>query len=177
MFCSSHLLSFLNPVCVCVCVWERERERETDRQRQRERRCVCIFGIFYVCIYVYILYVYYVYILCVYLCVYFMCVFMCIFMCIFYVCIWCCVSRCICAEAKREHRIPWDWSDRQLWAAHGSGNDLGLLQEQSVLLTAEPSLLFLYIESCYSSARPWMCSNPFTSSPQCWSVAWRRMAP
>jgi hypothetical protein len=54
-------------------------------------------------------------------------------------------------EVRRGYPIVWSWSYRQVWAAMwGLGSEPDPLEEQYVLLTAEPS----FQPCCYSETKP-----------------------
>lgn len=63
---------------------------------------------------------------------------------------------CACrgpTEARREHRIPWNWTYRYLWSDTGSGNQTAsILEEKPVLLITELPLqttLLFYLKTVY----------------------------
>lgn len=70
------------------------------------------------------------------------------------------LSCLVAADARRGHWIPWNWSDRCLWAISGWWKwSSGPLQEEQVLLIAQSSLQhFLHSLS-------WLKCSPLTSVP------------
>lgn len=58
-------------------------------------------------------------------------------------------------KAKRGHRIPRNWNERWLWAAHGDQTWVLWKSKQQVLLTAESLLQLLLPVILHGNIKDW----------------------